>query len=272
MMNWNVFGFLKEYLPVITVVLSAFIAFISTVRHKDLERFYRNAESNLEKVIEPMYLKVKHIEAVNDRQHKIELIRDFFNTYDPKKMSISKLGNRQLINKFFAAEKAYNQFNHNFDEESLKSLFFKVRSLKYNIEKEYWRLFETIYKDYNWYKKTVDMNYVFRFFLRISLFIEQTFYAVTCIFFSFLFITVISQLISRGKFLESDDFWDKIYLISMGTVSSLFLLYFFIFVNHVFADDTKQKKRIRDYASLGFTIFLDKLIMKIKGGDGKRDH
>lgn len=68
-------------------------------------------------------------------------------------MNISKLGNRQLINKFFETEKAFNQYILKFDEESLKSLFFKVRSLKYNLEKEYWRLFETIYKDYNWYKK-----------------------------------------------------------------------------------------------------------------------
>ncbi|WOH92994.1 hypothetical protein RZN08_10270 [Bacillus paralicheniformis] len=210
-MDWNAFvGFIKEYLPVITVVLSAFIAFISTIRHKDLERFYKNAENNLEKVIEPMYLKVKNIENIKDGQHKIELIKDFFDIYDSKKMNISKLGNRQLINKFFETEKAFNQYILKFDEESLKSLFFKVRSLKYNLEKEYWRLFETIYKDYNWYKKTVDMNYLFRFFLRISFFIESTLYAVTWISFGFVMFVIFDGVsVSEAVWVENfkEDFF-----------------------------------------------------------------
>ncbi|KAA0840625.1 hypothetical protein NFG81_07665 [Bacillus paralicheniformis] len=263
-MDWNAFvGFIKEYLPVITVVLSAFIAFISTIRHKDLERFYKNAENNLEKVIEPMYLKVKNIENIKDGQHKIELIKDFFDIYDSKKMNISKLGNRQLINKFFETEKAFNQYILKFDEESLKSLFFKVRSLKYNLEKEYWRLFETIYKDYNWYKKTVDMNYLFRFFLRISFFIESTLYAVTWISFGFVMFVIFDGVsVSEAVWVENfkEDFFSALIIF----ISSLATLYISMFINFAFADDTKQKKKFVDYASAGLTYVWNKMSLKIR--------
>ncbi|MCY8995785.1 MULTISPECIES: hypothetical protein [Bacillus subtilis group] len=262
-MNFEFLELLKGYIPVIAVLVSAFIAFISNIRHKDLERFYKNAESNLEKLIEPMYFTVKNIEAVEDKQYKIKLINDFFNTYAPKKISVSKLGNRQLINKYFEAQTAFNQYLNNFDEESLKLLFFKIGSLRYHIEKEYWKLFETVYKDYNWYKKTVDMNYLFRFFLRISFFIESTFYAVTWLSLFFILFVTFDELSFFGDTpLWGADFKPKIQFAVLIFAVSLVFLYLTMFINFAFADDTKQKKKFIDYASAGLTFVWKKCALK----------
>ncbi|PAC67015.1 hypothetical protein CGS27_30035, partial [Enterobacter cloacae] len=111
--------------------------------------------------------------------HKIEAIRNYFNTYNPEKINISKLGNRELIDKFLESHTAFHKYLTEIDDESLRTLFRKTGSLRFSLDKEYWKLFETIYKDHNWFKKTVGMNYLFRLFLRISVFIESTLYAVT---------------------------------------------------------------------------------------------
>ncbi|MCY8912536.1 hypothetical protein MOE47_05910 [Bacillus atrophaeus] len=270
-MSFEFLEVIKGYLPVIAVFVSAFIAFISTIRHKDLERFYKNAEINLEKTIEPMYYKIKYITGISDTNQKLKNINGFFDTYNSKLINISKLGNRQLIELFLETENILNQYISHKDDKTKEVLLSRVRRLHREIEKEYWRLFETIYKDYNWYKKTVDMNYVFRWSLRVSFIVEQTLYAVTWIFFTALFILLFCQIFGGDVALEPKDFHEKFYVIMLGAFSSLIALYFFMFVNYVFADDTKQKKRFMDYATAGLTSVIDKIYLKIKDWIEKRN-
>ncbi|MCY9230049.1 hypothetical protein [Bacillus inaquosorum] len=270
-MSFEFLEVIKGYLPVIAVFVSAFIAFISTIRHKDLERFYKNAEINLEKTIEPMYYKIKYITGISDTNQKLKNINGFFDTYNSKLINISKLGNRQLIELFLETENILNQYISHKDDKTKEVLLSRVRRLHREIEKEYWRLFETIYKDYNWYKKTVDMNYVFRWSLRVSFIVEQTLYAVTWIFFTTLFILVFCQIFGGDVALEPKDFHEKFYVIMLGAFSSLIALYFFMFVNYVFADDTKQKKKFMDYATAGLTSVIDKIHLKIKDWKEKRN-
>ncbi|KAA6450355.1 hypothetical protein [Bacillus swezeyi] len=269
-MDFSFLKFIKDYLPVVAVFVSAFIAFISTIRHKDLERFYKNAENNLEQIIEPMYYRIKYIEGINNADQKLKNINVFFEIYNFKTINISKMGNRRLIDLFFETEAVLNQYLSNKDDKTEELLLSKVRRLYLAIEKEYWRLFEAIYKDYNWYKKTVDMNYVFRFLSRIFLFIEQTLYAATWIVLGFILIITVENIFNEGNLVEAlksigaEGFQDIIIVLLMFFFILLIFLYIFVFANEVFVEDTRQKKRIRDYATAGFTLFVDKVIEKIR--------
>ncbi|MEC0633407.1 hypothetical protein P9D81_01160 [Bacillus haynesii] len=271
------FDFIKDYLPVITVVLSAIIAFISTIRHKDLERFYKNAVNNLEQIIEPMYYRIKYIERISNTDQKLKNINVFFETYNFKTINISKMGNRRLIDLFFETEAVLNQYLSNKDDKTEELLLSKVRRLHRAIEEEYWRLFEAVYKDYNWYKKTVDMNYVFRFLLRIPLFLEKTLYAVTWIFFAFLFIITFEYFFGDGKLVEvgrsfgAEGFQDIILVLLMFFFILLIILYIAGFINSVFAGDTKQKKGIEHYVSVGLSSLIEKIHLKIKDWKEERD-
>ncbi|MGD6976133.1 hypothetical protein ACQCU3_03660 [Bacillus altitudinis] len=267
-MNSELWELVKENIAVIaagltfiTAVLSAVIAFVSNIRHKDLDRFYKNAEENLYNLIEPMYFKMEKIEKINDERHKMEAIRNYFKTYNPEKINISKLGNRQLINKFLDSYTAFHQYLTKIDDDSLRKLFNKIRSFGYSLEKEYWKLFETIYKDHNWFKKTVGMNYIFRLFLRISVFIESTFYAVTWMLFV-LFWMIFIYAYGPGSPAIVDDADEILKDVISIFILSLITLYMTMAINLMVTNDAKQKKTFSDYATAGLTYLWKKGSLK----------
>lgn len=268
-MNLNYWPEIKDYLPVIVVLISAVIAFVSNNRHKDLDRFYKNAEENLYNLIEPMYYKMEKIEKISDEIHKLEAIRNYFNTYNPENINISKLGNRQLIDKFLDSHTAFHHYLTEIDDKNLRTLFRKFRSLRFSLEKEYWNLFETIYKDYNWFKKSVGMNYLFRFFVRITVFFERTMYAVTWILFGFLGFIIIDEY-NPGGTLFDENLGDKLEFSFLLFFFSLILLYLSMFINLAVADDTKQKKTFSDYASVGLTNLWKKTLIKKRDREEER--
>ncbi|MED5223199.1 hypothetical protein [Bacillus safensis] len=268
-MNSELWVLVKENIAVIaaglsfiTAVLSATIAFITNIRHKDRDRFYKNAEENLYKLIEPMYFKMNNIKNIKDDHHKIESIRKFFNTYNPEKINVSKLGNRKLINRFRETHSAYNHYLTEFDDQSKKFLFLKVKSLEAFLDKEYWKLFEAIYKDHNYFKRTVGMNYLFRFFYRISIFIESTFFAISCIVGAVIIFAMMDEFSKESIWIE--DFKLKVlYLLLFFSISQL-ILYISSMINMAVADDIKQKKTFYDYLTLGVTYLWKKVSLKCR--------
>ncbi|MBU8694128.1 hypothetical protein ACFCVS_05365 [Bacillus altitudinis] len=268
-MNLELWELVKENIAVIaagltliTAVLSATIAFINNIRHKDRDRFYQNAEENLYKLIEPMYFKVNNIKNIKDCHRKIESIKKFFNTYNPEKINVSKLGNRKLINRFIETHSAYSNYLIEFDDRSMKFLFLKVKSLEYFLDKEYWKLFEAIYKDYNYFKRTVDMNYLFRFFYRISIFIENTFFAISWIVVAVIIFAMLDEFSKESIWIE--DFKLKVlYLLLFFCISQL-ILYISSMINFAVADDIKQKKTFYDYLTLGLTYLWKKGSLKCR--------
>lgn len=86
-------------------------------------------------MIEPMYFKMNNIKNIKDDHHKVESIRKFFNTYNPEKINVSKLGNRKLINRFRETHSAYSHYLTEFHDQSKKFLFLKVKSLEYFLDK-----------------------------------------------------------------------------------------------------------------------------------------
>ncbi|QNP15572.1 hypothetical protein H9S87_13690 [Bacillus pumilus] len=268
-MNSELWVLVKENIAVIaaglsfiTAVLSATIAFITNIRHKDRDRFYQNAEENLYKLIEPMYFKMNNIKNIKDDHHKVESIRKFFNTYNPEKINVSKLGNRKLINRFIETHSAYSHYLIEFDDRSLKLLLRKIASLEYFLEKEYWKLFEAIYKDHNYFKKTVGMNYLFRFFYRISIFIESTFFAVSWIIVFLMILVVVDEF--QVVTIWGEDLKEKLLFLLLCLVFSLMMLYVSVIINLAIADDTKQKKTMSDYLTLGITSLWKKGAVKIR--------
>ncbi|WP_282060005.1 hypothetical protein [Bacillus pumilus] len=170
-------------------------------------------------MIEPIYFKMNNIK---DDHHKVESIRKFFNTYNPEKINVSKLGNRKLINRFRETHSAYSHYLTELHDQSKKFLFLKVKSLEYFLDKEYWKLFEAIYKDHDYFKRTVDMNYLFRFFYRISIFIESTFFAISWKVVAIIIFAMMDEFLKESIWIE--DFKLKVlYLLLFCCISQLIL-------------------------------------------------
>lgn len=128
-----------------------------------------------------------------------------------------------------------------------------INQLKEVVDKDYWKLFEVIYKDYNWYKQTADMNYILRFILRVGFFLENTFYGV--IFISYvLMITFIIYSIGTASF--NGILFRILLAIFLGST----FLYLFLSVYTTAAEDTKQKKTTGDIIRENYFSFQSKII------------
>lgn len=259
-MSSELWEFIKENIAVIaaglsliTVFLSAAIAYFYNIKHKDLDRFYKNAQDNMETLIEPIYFKLIGIEAIVDKDRKIELLKEFFDSYNYNKINISRLGNRKLIDSFLKCEFAFKKILIDDNEFLYEELILNIKQLKQVVDKDYWKLFEVIYKDYNWYKHTVDMNYILRLILRVGFFLENTFYGL--IFISYvLMITFIIYSIGTASF---DIFVFKILLLAF--LVSIFC-YLLASVYTTATVDTKQKKNTGDIIRENFISFQNKII------------
>lgn len=244
-------------LSLITVFLSAAIAYFYNIKHKDLDRFYKNAQDNMETLIEPIYFKLRDIEAIVDKERKIELLKEFFDSYNYNKINISRLGNRKLIDNFLKSELAFKKILIDDSEVLYQEVIVNIKQLKHIVDTDYWKLFEVIYKDYNWYKKTVDMNYILRFLLKVSLFLQNTFYGIAFLAYVFLTTFIILSIFD----FSFNTFRFSVLLLSFLFSTALYLL--FGMYNSAFAD-TKQKRTTVDILREMIISFTDKVFRGVK--------
>lgn len=263
-MSSELWEFIKENIAVITaglslitVFLSAAIAYFYNIKHKDLDRFYKNAQDNMETLIEPIYFKLRDIEAIVDKERKIELLKEFFDSYNYNKINISRLGNRKLIDNFLKCELAFKKLLLDDSEVLYQEVIVNIKQLNHIVDTDYWKLFEVIYKDYNWYKKTVDMNYILRFLLKVSLFLQNTFYGIAFLAYVFLTTFIILSIFD----FSFNVFRFSILLLSFLFSTALYLL--FGMYNSAFAD-TKQKRTTVDILREMIISFTDKVFRGVK--------
>ena len=263
-MSSELWEFIKENIAVITaglslitVFLSAAIAYFYNIKHKDLDRFYKNAQDNMETLIEPIYFKLRDIEAIVDKERKIELLKEFFDSYNYNKINISRLGNRKLIDNFLKSELAFKKILIDDSEVLYQEVIVNIKQLKHIVDTDYWKLFEVIYKDYNWYKKTVDMNYILRFLLKVSLFLQNTFYGIAFLAYVFLTTFIILSIFD----FSFNTFRFSVLLLSFLFSTALYLL--FGMYNSAFAD-TKQKRTTVDILREMIISFTDKVFRGVK--------
>ncbi|ABV62328.1 hypothetical protein [Bacillus pumilus] len=263
-MSSELWEFIKENIAVITaglslitVFLSAAMAYFYNIKHKDLDRFYKNAQDNMETLIEPIYFKLRDIEAIVDKERKIELLKEFFDSYNYNKINISRLGNRKLIDNFLKCELAFKKILIDDSEVLYQEVIVNIKQLKHIVDTDYWKLFEVIYKDYNWYKKTVDMNYILRFLLKVSLFLQNTFYGIAFLAYVFLTTFIILSIFD----FSFNVFRFSVLLLSFLFSTALYLL--FGMYNSAFAD-TKQKRTTVDILREMIISFTDKVFRGVK--------
>lgn len=263
-MSSELWEFIKENIAVITaglslitVFLSAAMAYFYNIKHKDLDRFYKNAQDNMETLIEPIYFKLRDIEAIVDKERKIELLKEFFDSYNYNKINISRLGNRKLIDNFLKCELAFKKILIDDSEVLYQEVIVNIKQLKHIVDTDYWKLFEVIYKDYNYYKKTVDMNYILRFLLKVSLFLQNTFYGIAFLAYVFLTTFIILSIFD----FSFNVFRFSILLLSFLFSTALYLL--FGMYNSAFAD-TKQKRTTVDILREMIISFTDKVFRGVK--------
>ncbi|WRU97852.1 hypothetical protein RYX51_22515 (plasmid) [Priestia filamentosa] len=156
-------NFIKEYLPLLIAITSASLAYLYARRNNNFANFYNQSKESLEDLLGPMYFRLKHIMSIEDLYEKEARLEEWFNDYNPSKVPIHKLGSQLLIKKFLILQEMFPNLGKKrleIEEEFYKEL----ESVYKNLEKRYWSVFNSLYKDYNWYNRIINTYFTWRVF------------------------------------------------------------------------------------------------------------
>lgn len=155
-------SFIKDYLPLLAVVVGSSLAYLYGKRNSNLSNFNNQAKENLKELLEPMYYHLRDIMNIDDQYEKEYNLKTWFNKYSPYEASLHKLADKSLIENFLNLREMYkNLYKKRSGTE--RELFYKQLKGFYNsLEKQYWFTFTSIYQDYHWYNRILNTHFTFR--------------------------------------------------------------------------------------------------------------
>jgi len=221
---------------ILAAVITGVIAILFNQRQKNIDRFYSQSDETLEVILEPMYYFLKEIKETENEDSKLELIADFFEKYNGRKGSLSKLRNLVLIDQIIETEECFEKYNKDKNEENKKQLLFKMRLLQGKVFKEYKSVFVSLNRNYNWYKIIFKTNYLLSVVFILIRWVKETLsFVVGASAFSLL-------VILHDKYLGEGIFktWlgPNLYILT----SSAIALYIFWLFHTLVLKDTMQRK------------------------------
>jgi len=165
-------NFIKDYISILVVIVGSSLAYIYGRRNNNFTTFSNQAKENLESLLEPMYLRLKYILNIEDEYEKEVNLNRWFNDYTSYKIHLHKLGDRSIIENFLQLESLYKSLNNNNTSE--KELFYQQLTNMYiRLEKQYWSVFNSLYRDYYWYNRILNTNFPYRVFLECIKFLRN---------------------------------------------------------------------------------------------------
>ncbi|MEJ9230294.1 hypothetical protein LAV79_12545 [Peribacillus butanolivorans] len=156
--------FFKEYFPLLVAITGASLAYLYGRRNNNYVNFHSKAKENLEDLLEPMYFRLKDIISIDDKYERELNLNKWLNDYAPYEVPIHKLGDKSLIEKFLKIRGMFQ----NLSEKRLETEeeFYKgLKDMHDNLERQYWSIFNSLYKDYYWYNRILNAHFTYRVFL-----------------------------------------------------------------------------------------------------------
>lgn len=156
---------IKEYLPVITAFLGAFVAYAFANRKYRVERFHKDATESLEEFYSPVFHEMRKIKiklSSCKEEEKISILSNFIKPYTEKDTNIFKSYNLNLIELFYDLDQVV--IKPNSVDEAI-SIF---NRLYLEIKREYNDLQKSLYKNFPWIKFLNKLNPIFRVCLDLT--------------------------------------------------------------------------------------------------------
>ncbi|MCY9139693.1 MULTISPECIES: hypothetical protein [Peribacillus] len=160
----DLMNFIKDYFPLLVAIIGASLAYLYGRRNNNYVNFHSKAKENLEVLLEPMYFRLKDIISIDDKYERELKLKKWLNDYTPYEVPIHKLGDKSLIEKFLKIREMFQ----NLSEKRLENEeeFYKgLKDLHYGLERQYWSIFNSLYKDYYWYNRILNTHFTFRVIL-----------------------------------------------------------------------------------------------------------
>lgn len=172
----NILNELKECLPIITALLGAFLAYFFNNRKSRSEQFRKDAVEGLEEFYSPLFHEMHTIKVrSNLGDYKdVEELNKLVDKLVSKDTKIYKSYNQNLVNMVYELDKKLKTYDIKKEDEILKDAFNLFDQLYNLVDKEYWGIQKSLYKQYPWYKQLNKRNYIIRFLMDLSTLIYET--------------------------------------------------------------------------------------------------
>ena len=163
----------NEYFPqLLVVIIGASLAYFYGRKNNNYVNFHSKAKENIEDLLEPMYFRLKDIISIDDKYERELKLDKWLNDYTPYEVPIHKLGDKSLIEKFIKIREMFQ----NLSEKRLETEeeFYKgLKDFHNNLERQYWSIFNSLYKDYIWYNRILNTHFTYRVFLECIRYIRN---------------------------------------------------------------------------------------------------
>ena len=178
---------IKDLWPIFMLLLSALIGYQFSRRSKGNDLFLESLTKSYENAYFPMYIRLKKIKN-QDEDQKLELLKEFFETYNSYESTLKLLASASLLEWFFDMNQKYIVFSKEGDESSKEVFWKSFEDFYIKIENEFWEAHEIIYKDYFISKTLIKKNPFLRIFMELSILLYKitTFLLYLCGFILYL--------------------------------------------------------------------------------------
>lgn len=172
---------INNYLPVITVFLTAFLGYIFGNRHYKNERLYKNMEDILENFYSPAYHEMKNIKLNMTSYNKFELIENFSKKYLSTETKIFKSYNNRIVQMIDELQDIIIEYKKSDERELITDLSKKFDGIYYCVQKDYNDIRKSLYKEMPWCIKLNSMNPILKLLMElIDLFYDIMKFLLIC--------------------------------------------------------------------------------------------
>ena len=180
----DIFNKYGQYLPVATVFLAAFLAYIFSNKRFKLERFHKDAEISLKEFYSPVFHEMRQIINI-DSLYKDKLICNFVKKHTGVDTVLYKSYNMNLNGLFYDLDEAINEYNKSKEDQDYKECEKIFNSIYFIVKNEYEDFQSSLYKHYPWYKHLNKRSYLIRLLMDLGTLFYDT---VLWVFLLWLFI------------------------------------------------------------------------------------
>lgn len=241
----NDINILKDYLPVVTAFIGAFLAYIFNDRKYNHERFFDDVSESLRGFYSPVFHELRLIQLEIDAKNREDLIGIFIKKYTKSDTMLYTCHNEYLVQLFYDLDEVFKIFMVKRREEDWEKVWKSLMTINSLVKKEYWLIQRSLYKEYPWKKVTCRRNYLIRPLMELSVFLFHTacFIMIAWLFLLYLisfdkfFGQSVLPAIILANFIIISKLVLAIYLLSL----SLAIPYLIIILDHKRITITKEK-------------------------------
>lgn len=165
---------LKEYLPVITAFLGAFLAYVFSGKKYRQERFFNDVNESLKTFYSPTFHELRNIKIETDPKSKETLMEKFIDKYTGINTQIYICHNEYLVQLFYDLDQLFRAFKAKRKDEDWEKVYSTFDLIDNIVSKEYRNIQRSLYKSYPWQKIISRRNYIIKPLMEFSVFLYDT--------------------------------------------------------------------------------------------------